>query len=32
MVAIPLVITAITSILMGIYPDYFLTLAKEVIR
>lgn len=32
MVAIPLVITAIISVLTGIYPDYFLTLAKEVIR
>jgi len=31
-VVIPLVITAIISILVGIYPDYFLTLAKEVIR
>lgn len=31
-VIIPLVITAIISILVGIYPDYFLTLAKEVIR
>ena len=32
MVAIPLMITAIISILTGIYPDYFLTLAKEVVR
>lgn len=32
MVAIPLVITAIISILVGMYPDYFLTLAREVIR
>lgn len=32
MVAIPLVITAIISILIGIFPDYFLTLAREVIK
>jgi len=32
MVAIPLMVTAIISILIGIYPGYFLTLAKEVIR
>ncbi|MEK6599590.1 MAG: monovalent cation/H+ antiporter subunit D family protein [Deltaproteobacteria bacterium] len=32
MVAIPLMITAIISMLIGIYPDYFLTLTKEVIR
>ena len=32
MVAIPLVITAIISIVIGIYPDYFLSLAKEVLR
>lgn len=32
LVAIPLVITAIISIIIGIYPDYFLSLAKEVIR
>ena len=31
MVAIPLVLTAIISILIGIYPDYFLSLAKEII-
>jgi multicomponent Na+:H+ antiporter subunit D len=32
MVVIPLVITAIISLIIGIYPDYFLSLAKEVIR
>lgn len=32
LVAIPLVLTAIISIVIGIYPDYFLTLAKEIIR
>lgn len=32
LVAIPLVITAIISIIIGIYPDYFLSLAKEVIK
>jgi formate hydrogenlyase subunit 3/multisubunit Na+/H+ antiporter MnhD subunit len=32
MVVVPLVITAIISLLIGIYPDYFLNLAKEVIR
>jgi len=32
MVAIPLVLTAIISIVIGIYPDYFLSLAKEVLR
>ncbi len=32
MVAVPLVITAIISLLIGIYPDYFLSLAQEVIR
>ncbi len=32
MVVIPLVITAILSIVIGIYPDYFLGLAKEVIK
>ena len=31
MVAIPLVITAIISILIGIYPDYFLSLAREIV-
>lgn len=31
LVAVPLVITAIISIVIGIYPDYFLSLAKEVI-
>ena len=32
MVVIPLVVTAIISLLIGVYPDYFLSLAKEVIR
>ncbi|MBI5406350.1 MAG: monovalent cation/H+ antiporter subunit D family protein [Nitrospirae bacterium] len=31
MVAIPLVLTAIISILIGIYPNYFLSLAKEIV-
>ena len=32
MVVVPLVLTAIISLLIGIYPDYFLSLAQEVIR
>ena len=32
MVAIPLVLTALLSLLMGLYPDYFMTLAQGVIR
>ena len=32
MVVVPLVVTAIISLLLGIFPDYFLNLAKEVIR
>ncbi len=32
LVTIPLVATAILSLLMGIYPDYFLTLAEGVIK
>jgi multicomponent Na+:H+ antiporter subunit D len=32
MVVVPLVITAIISLLIGIYPNYFVNLAKEVIR
>jgi multicomponent Na+:H+ antiporter subunit D len=32
MVVVPLVLTAIISLLIGIYPDYFLRLAQEVIR
>lgn len=32
MVVIPLVITAIISIILGIYPDYFLGLAREVVQ
>lgn len=31
MVVVPLVLTAIISLLIGIFPDYFLNLAKEVI-
>lgn len=32
MVAVPLVCTAILSIIVGIYPEYFVSLAMEVIR
>ncbi|MEW6665865.1 MAG: monovalent cation/H+ antiporter subunit D family protein [Thermodesulfobacteriota bacterium] len=32
MVVVPLVLTAIISLLIGIYPNYFLNLAQEVIR
>jgi len=32
MVVVPLVLTAIISLIIGIYPNYFLSLAKEVIR
>lgn len=32
MMAVPVVITAIISIIIGIYPDYFLSLAREVIK
>ena len=32
MVAVPLVFTAVLSILVGIFPDYFVNLAREVIR
>ena len=32
LLAIPLVVTAILSLLMGIYPGYFLTLAEGVVR
>ena len=32
MVTIPLVATAILSVSMGIFPDYFLTLAERVVR
>jgi multicomponent Na+:H+ antiporter subunit D len=32
MVVAPLVLTSIISLLLGIYPDYFLRLAQEVIR
>ncbi len=31
LIVIPLVITAIGSVLIGLYPDYFITLAKQVI-
>ncbi|TCU29174.1 multisubunit sodium/proton antiporter MrpD subunit [Rhizobium azibense] len=32
MITIPLVVTAILSVLMGIFPDYFLTLADGVVK
>ena len=32
LLAIPLVATAVLSLLIGIYPDYFLTLAEGVVR
>jgi multicomponent Na+:H+ antiporter subunit D len=32
MVVVPLVVTAIISLVIGIYPDYFLRLAQEVLR
>lgn len=32
MVAIPLVITAMISIMIGIWPDYFVSLAKDVLK
>ncbi len=32
LMVIPLVLTAIGSVLIGIYPDYFIALAKEVIK
>lgn len=31
-IVVPLVLTAIGSILLGLFPDYFLALAKEVIK
>lgn len=31
MVTIPLVVTAILSVLMGIFPEYFLVLAERVV-
>jgi len=31
MLAVPLLITALFSLLLGLYPDYFLTLAKTVV-
>jgi multicomponent Na+:H+ antiporter subunit D len=32
LVTVPLVATAFLSVLMGIFPDYFLTLANGVVR
>lgn len=32
MIVVPLVLTAVISIILGIYPNYFLSLAQEVIR
>jgi multicomponent Na+:H+ antiporter subunit D len=32
MIVVPLVLTAIISVVIGIYPNYFLSLAQEVIR
>ena len=32
MLAVPLVVTAALSLFMGLFPDYFLTLAREVVR
>jgi len=32
LMAIPLVLTAIGSVIIGLYPDFFITLAKEVIK
>lgn len=32
MIVVPLVLTAIISVIIGIYPNYFLSLAQEVIR
>jgi multicomponent Na+:H+ antiporter subunit D len=32
MIVVPLVLTAIISLIIGVYPNYFLTLAQEVIR
>jgi multicomponent Na+:H+ antiporter subunit D len=32
MIAVPLALTAIISLVLGVYPDYFLTLAREVIK
>ena len=32
LITIPLVATAVLSLLMGIYPDYFLTLAEGVVK
>lgn len=32
MIVVPLVLTAIISLIIGVYPNYFLSLAQEVIR
>lgn len=32
LMAIPLVLTAIASVLIGLYPDFFITLAQQVIK
>jgi multicomponent Na+:H+ antiporter subunit D len=32
MIAVPLALTAVISLVLGVYPDYFLTLAREVIK
>lgn len=32
MMVVPLVLTAIISLVIGVYPNYFLSLAQEVIR
>jgi multicomponent Na+:H+ antiporter subunit D len=32
MIVIPLVLTALISLILGVYPNYFLSLAQEVIR
>jgi hypothetical protein len=32
MVAGPLLLTAVISLILGIYPNYFLRLAQEVLR
>jgi multicomponent Na+:H+ antiporter subunit D len=31
-IVVPLVLTAIGSIILGLFPDYFLALAREVIK
>ena len=32
MIVVPLVLTAFISLVIGVYPNYFLSLAQEVIR